>query len=205
MSAAAAAHADAPADAKPKKSKKLLFIIIGVLVLALGGGGAAFFLMKKKAADAEAEGGDGAHAEEKHEPAPPPKRDPKTPPTFLPLDSMVVNLADPGGNRFVQLGITLQLDDPKLAEDMKTYMPSIRNAILMLISQRTAEQMLAVEGKEDLSQDIIAEVSGIMGFDYVDPREEQAEEETGKSKKPKRKRSVYNPISGVLYSSFIVQ
>ena len=204
MSAAAAAQADAPADAKPKKSKKLLFIIIGVLVLALVGGGAAFFLLKKKHADEEGDGADAAHAEQKHEAAPP-KRDPKTPPTFLPLDSMVVNLADPGGNRFVQLGITLQLDEPKLAEDMKTYMPSIRNAILMLISQRTAEQMLAVEGKEDLSQDIIAEVSGIMGFDYVDPREEQAEEETGKSKKPKRKRSVYNPISGVLYSSFIVQ
>jgi len=205
MSAAAAAPADASAEAKPKKSKKMLFIIIGVLVLALGGGGAAFFLMKKKHADEEGAGADGAHAEEKHEAPAPPKRDPKTPPTFLPLDSMVVNLADPGGNRFVQLGITLQLDDPKLAEDMKPYMPAIRNAILMLISQRTAEQMLAVEGKEDLSQDIIAEVSGIMGFDYVDPRDDEAEEEPAKGKKPKRKRQVYNPISGVLYSSFIVQ
>lgn len=204
MSAAAAAQADAPADAKPKKSKKLLFIIIGVLVLALAGGGAAFFLMKKKHADEEGDGADAEHAEQKHE-APPPKRDPKTPPTFLPLDSMVVNLADPGGNRFVQLGITLQLDEPKLAEDMKTYMPSIRNAILMLISQRTAEQMLAVQGKEDLSQDIIAEVSHIMGYDYVDPREDAAEDEHTTGKKPKRKRQVYNPISGVLYSSFIVQ
>jgi flagellar protein FliL len=205
MSAAAAAPADASAEAKPKKSKKMLFIIIGVLVLALAGGGAAFFLMKKKHADEEGDGTDAAHAEEKHEAAAPPKRDPKTPPTFLPLDSMVVNLADPGGNRFVQLGITLQLDDPKLGEDMKTYMPSIRNAILLLISQRTAEQMLAVEGKEDLSQDIVAEVSAIMGFDYVDPRDDEPAEETGKSKKPKRKRMVYNPIAGVLYSSFIVQ
>lgn len=202
MSAAAAAQADAPADAKPKKSKKLLFIIVGVLVLALIGGGAAFFLLKKKHS---ADEGEDPAAAESHEPAAPPKRDHKTPPTFLPLDSMVVNLADPGGNRFVQLGITLQLDDPKLAEDMKTYMPSIRNAILMLISQRTAEQMLAVKGKEDLSQDIIAEVSHIMGFDYVDPREDTAEDENTAGKKPKRKRQVYNPISGVLYSSFIVQ
>jgi flagellar FliL protein len=201
--AAAAAHADAPADAKPKKSKKLLFIIIGVLVLALVGAGAAFFVLKKKHSADESE--DGAHADETHETAAPPKRDPKTPPTFLPLDSMVVNLADPGGNRFVQLGITLQLEEAKIAEDMKPYMPAIRNAILMLISQRTAEQMLAVEGKEDLSQNIIAEVSHIMGFDYVDPREDVAEDESAKGKKTKRKREVYNPISGVLYSSFIVQ
>lgn len=197
--AAAAAKADAPADAKPKKSKKLLFIIIGVvLVLAIAGAGAAFLLMKKNAAE---DGGDEAHAEDTHAPAPPPKRDPKTPPTFLPLDAMVVNLADPGGNRFVQLGITLQLEEAKVADDMKIYMPAIRNAILLLISQRTAEQMLAVQGKEELSQDIIAEISNIMGFEYVDPRDEPDDH----GKKPSRKRAVYNPISGVLYSSFIVQ
>ncbi len=196
---AAAATADNPADAKPK-SKKLLFIIIGVVVLALVGAGAAFFLLKKGASDEE--GGDGA-AEEVHAPAPP-KRDPKTPPTFLPMDAMVVNLADPGGNRFAQLAITLQLDDPKIAEDMKVYMPAIRNAILLLLSQRTAEQMLAVQGKEELSQDIIAEVSAIMGYDYEDPRE-AAEEAPSQGKKPKRKRAVYNPIAGVLFASFIVQ
>lgn len=196
---AAAATADTPADAKPK-SKKLLFIIIGVVVLALVGAGAAFFLLKKGASDEEGE--DGA-AEEVHAPAPP-KRDPKTPPTFLPMDAMVVNLADPGGNRFAQLAITLQLDDPKIAEDMKVYMPAIRNAILLLLSQRTAEQMLAVQGKEDLTQDIIAEVSAIMGYDYEDPRE-AAEEAPTQGKKPKRKRAVYNPIAGVLFASFIVQ
>ena len=85
---------------------------IGVVVLALVGAGAAFFLLKKGTSDEEGE--DGA-AEEVHAPAPP-KRDPKTPPTFLPMDAMVVNLADPGGNRFAQLAITLQLDDPTLAQ-----------------------------------------------------------------------------------------
>jgi len=85
---------------------------------------------------------------------------------------------------------------------------AIRNGILMLISQRTAEQMLAVEGKEDLTQDIIGEISAVMGYDYEDPREDAgaAEAETpAKGKKPKRKRAVYNPIRGVLFSSFIVQ
>ncbi len=204
---AAAATADASADAKPKKSKKLLFIIIGVVVLALVGAGAAFFLMKKGHDEEGGEEGATAAAEAP-EPPPPPKHDPKAPPTFLPLDAMVVNLADEGGNRFVQLAITLQLDDPKVAEDMKVYMPAIRNGILMLISQRTAEQMLVVEGKEDLTQDIIGEISAVMGYDYEDPREDATETEAAaapKGKKPKRKRAVYNPIRGVLFSSFIVQ
>jgi flagellar protein FliL len=201
MSAATAtATADAEAPAKPK-SKKLLFIIIGVVVLALAGGGAAFFLMKKDAAEEDGEGG---HAAAKEEVAhPPPKVDPKAPPTFLPLDSMVVNLADPGGNRFAQLGITLQLADPKIAEDLKTYMPSIRNGILILVSQRTAAELLRIEGKEELSRDIIGEISAVMGYDYEDPDAEP--EPDAKGKKPKRKRAVYNPITGVLFASFIVQ
>jgi flagellar protein FliL len=200
MSAAAAAPADGEAPAKPK-SKKLLFIIIGVVVLALLGAGAAIFLMKKSQADEE--GGDDTESAQKAEaPEPPPKRDPKTPPTFLPLDSMVVNLADPGGNRFAQLGITLQLADAKTGEDMKTYMPRIRNGILILVSQRTAEQMLRADGKEALTHDIVAEISDVMGYDYEHPDDEPETDAKGKKKK---RRAVYNPIEGVLFSSFIVQ
>jgi len=195
---AAAATADASAPAKPK-SKKVLFIIIGVVVLALVGGGAAFFLMKKNHAAEDGEGG--AAAAEEHAPEPP-KHDPKAPPTFLPLDAMVVNLADEGGNRFVQLAITLQLADAKTGEDMKVYMPSIRNGILMLISQRTAEQILKIEGKEELTKEIVAEVSHVMGYEYEDP---DAEPEADTKGKKKKKRAVYNPIQGVLFSSFIVQ
>ena len=198
---AAAATADAEAPAKPK-SKKLLFIIIGVVVLALIGGGAAFFLLKKKHADEEgADGAEpGAHKTEAH--APTPKRDPKVPPTFLPLDSMVVNLADPGGNRFAQMGITLQLADAHTGEEIKTYMPSIRNGILILISQRTADELLKAEGKQALTYDIIAEISNVMGYEYEHP---EAEPEADAKGKKKKKREVNNPIEGVLFSSFIVQ
>ncbi|MBA4262825.1 MAG: flagellar basal body protein FliL [Comamonadaceae bacterium] len=195
----AAATADASAPAKPK-SKKLLFIIIGVLVLALVGVGATLFLVKKN----QAEDGEDYAAEETQENQAP-KNDPKNPPIFLPLDAMVVNLADEGGNRFVQLAITLQLDDPKVAEDIKVYMPTIRNDILMLISQRSAEQMLRIEGKEALTQEIVAAISRVMGYDHEDPNAEPEPEAEAKGKKPQRKRAVSNPIQGVLFSSFIVQ
>ncbi len=197
--AAAAAPADGEAPAKPK-SKKLLFIIIGVVVLALVGAGAAFFLLKKSHSEDEEDGTESSAQEESHAA---PLRDPKTPPTFLPLDSMVVNLADPGGNRFAQLGITLQLADPKTGEDMKTYMPSIRNGILILVSQRTAEQMLRADGKQALTQDIMAEISDVMGYDYEHPDAEPEPETKGKKKK--KKAPAPNPIEGVLFSSFIVQ
>jgi flagellar protein FliL len=187
MSSAAAATAPA-AEGAPKKSKKLLFIIIGVVVLALIGAGAAFFVLKKNTA----ESGDGEEeaAVEHHAP------DPGTPPTFLPLDSMVVNLADPGGNRFVQLAITLQVQDAHTGDAIKVYMPSIRNGVLMLVSQRTADEILKPEGKEQLAKAIIEEISGVMGYELDEPHEEKGK---------KRRRAPPNPLQGVLFSSFIVQ
>ena len=192
MSAAAAATAASP-EAKPK-SKKLLFIILGVVVLALVGAGGAFFILKKNTSDHE----DGADEEAMVEHSAPA---PGTPPTFMPLDSMVVNLADPGGNRFVQLAITLQVQDTATGDAIKLYMPSIRNGILMLVSQRTAEVILKPEGKEKLCQDIIEEISNTMGYELDD--HEEADDTN--SKKKKRRRTPPNPLQGVLFSSFIVQ
>ena len=189
MSAAAPATAASP-ETKPK-SKKLLFIILGVVVLALAGAGGALFILKKNTSDHEDGGEEEAMVE--HTVA-----KPGTPPTFLPLDSMVVNLADPGGNRFVQLAITLQVQDAATSDAIKLYMPSIRNGILMLVSQRTAEVILKPEGKERLSQDIIEEVSATMGYELDD------QEEATNTKK-KRRRAPPNPLQGVLFSSFIVQ
>lgn len=185
----AAATAENATAAKPK-SKKLLFIILGVVLLALIGAGAALFLLKKNTAEDEEGYEDEPVAQQS-------QGRPKTPPVFLPMENMVVNLADAGGNRFVQLGITLQLQDAKTGEDMKVYMPSIRSAILMLISQQTSDDVLQIEGKNRLSKDIIREISDIMGYEVED------EDEGGNTKR--RRRAPPNPVQAVLFSSFIVQ
>jgi flagellar FliL protein len=193
MSAAATATA-APADAPKKKSKKLLFIIIGVVVLALIGAAGALFVLKKNTAE------DDEFADE--EPAAHVAKDPKHAPVFMPLENMVVNLADPGGTRFIQLGLTLQLQDAKTEADVKIYMPSIRSDILLLISQRTADEMLQVQGKAKLAKDIIAAISQEMGYEMADAEAEHADEAPKKKKKSK---TPPNPVQAVLFSSLIVQ
>lgn len=190
---AAAATATAP-EAPKKKSKKLLFIIIGVVVLALLGAAAALFILKKNTAE------DDEYADE--EPAAHVAKDPKHAPVFMPLENMVVNLADPGGTRFIQLGLTLQLQDAKTETDVKVYMPSIRSQVLLLISQRTADEMLQVQGKAKLARDIIAAVSHEMGYEVADPEAEHADDAPKKKKKSK---AAPNPVQAVLFSSLIVQ
>ena len=190
---------DAPAEAaKPPKSKKMLIIIVAAVLLLGGGGAAAFFILKSKSADTAEAAPVHAH--------------PAAPPTFLPLEAMVVNLADPGGDRFAQIGITLEISDAHVADQVKAFMPSIRNGILLAISQRTTTELLQVEGKQKLAKDILREVSKPLGYEVEDedaPAEEDeaataAAKKKAKAAKPAKKHEE-NPIKNVLFSSFIVQ
>lgn len=211
MSAPAAAPAEGAAA--PKGKKKLIIIIAAaLLVLVLGGGAAAFFMMKSHA-DAEAsaeEGDDGEHAEpaKKAKKAEVKKEEHHGPPTFVPLDPFVVNLADKDVERYAQVGINLQVDDPKVAEEMKGYMPAIRNAVLMILAHKSAEDILSTEGKQKLAEEIRREAARAMGYEIEDPdADEPEDEDTSSKKKKKKKKKVepYNPIVRVHYSNFIIQ
>lgn len=188
----------------PAKGKKMLIIILGVvLLLALIGGGAIIFISKKHATSED--GGDG-HAPAPAKAAPPPTVQaavPKTPPVYLPLDNMVVNLADPGGERVAQIGITLEVQDAKAVDTVKAVLPAIRSGVLMLIARRTSEELLKQEGKEKLIKDILCEASVPFGGDSCDEEEEQVSSAKAKKKKPRA--VVLYPVVGVLFSSFIVQ
>ncbi|WP_027015783.1 flagellar basal body-associated FliL family protein [Comamonas composti] len=175
-----------PAPA-PARGKKLIIAVI-VLILLLAAGAYALLLMRHGGSDDE-EGGRAAAA---------------VLPTFLPLESLVVNLADPGGDRFVQIGITLELADEKTASLVKQYLPSIRNGILIQVSQRTADELLTREGKERLAADVQAEVAAPLGYGPLrKKRAQDGDEDEGEQ--GSRKKAAANPVRRVLFSSFIVQ
>lgn len=184
----------------PPKSKKMLIIIIGVvLLLVLSGGGAFLYISKQKAAAAaEEDGGESAAA---HAPAAAAHGGAKTPPVYLPMDNMVVNLADPGGERVAQVGITLEVVDAKASDSVKAYMPTIRSGVLMLLSQKTSEELLSAEGKQKLIEDILRETSVPFGGGA----DNEANESAAVKKKPKKTVAVQYPVVGVLFSSLIVQ
>lgn len=181
------------APVAPDKSKKRLLIILAVVLalLAAGGGTVAWFMYQR--ANAALEDDADAHA---HKAKAKSKAELAAPPTYLALENMVVNLADPGGDRFAQIGITLELSDAKASDEIKQYLPTIRNAILLLISQRSSEDLLRREGKEALAEDIRREVSRPLGY---------AVPENGASAARDGQGSVDSPVRRVLFSSFIIQ
>ncbi len=204
MSAATAVDAAPPAKGK----KKLIIIIAAVLAVVLGGGGAALVLMKKKAADSEesAEADEGKPAKKAVA-----KRDPKAVPVFVPLDPFTVNLADRNADRYAQLAVTLELEDPTLEPQMKNYMPAIRNNILLAIADRTAGELLARDGKERLAQRSQRETARALGYELPTEEElaeEEAAEEDADAPKKKRRRKAAEPdlpVRAVHFSNFIIQ
>ncbi len=195
-------------EKKPAKSKKLLIIVVvALLLLAIVGAGVLYFV-KQRSAQLDEDGGETESQ----------VSEPAVVPTFLPVDTMVVNLADPGGERFAQVGITLELADMKTADLVKQYMPTIRSSVLLLISQKTSAELLSREGKEALAHGILREVSRPLGYKVAEvekktggielPAEESKSDSAGKAKKGKDKRSseaAKNPVHRVLFSGFIVQ
>ena len=210
MSAAPAATAAAATAAKGGK-KKLIIIIAAVLVLVLGGGGAAFFMMKKAPVEGE-EGADDADHAKTDAPVsktkPKPKYDPKRPPTFLPLDPFTVNLADRESERYAQVAVTLEVDDSKTADELKLYMPAIRNNILMVLSHKTAEQLLTREGKQKLATAILHAAVRPLGYEIeeeAEALEDPAADTAPKKKKKKKPVPPVLPVTAVHFSNFIVQ
>ena len=215
---AAAPTADAVADVAPKKGKKKLIVIVLAVVLLLAvAGGAALFLLKKKApveGDEEAEG-PAAHAPAAHAAV-----DLKHPPTFLPLDPFVVNLADKDADRYAQIGITLELQDAKFGDELKLYMPAIRNGILMILAHKTSAELLERSGKEMLALQVQREAARTMGIEVAEPEAvskakpadspaatQEGDDEAEKKPKKKAKRAAVepNPILNVHFSNFIIQ
>ncbi len=91
----------------------------------------------------------------------------------------IVNLADPGGRRYLKLSVVLEFaphdavfntltGEERLAamtafgEEMGTKKPIIDDLLNTLLSSKTFEQIYTVEGKEALRQDIIARVNALL-------------------------------------------
>jgi flagellar protein FliL len=131
------------ATPSPKKSRKGLFIVLTLVVILLaGGGGGAYWFMFRGTGEAEA-----AEAE------PPPA----APTGVIPLEPFVVNLADPTGSRFLRVTLSLVVADEAIAhevEEDEVVVLRVRSAILELLAQKQASELVTPEGKTELKKSI---------------------------------------------------
>ena len=158
----------------PRGRRKKLIALLALSVL-LAGGGAGAWLVAQPPATAPA-----AQA-----------RKPARTPRFLTLEPFVVNLQDEGGERYAQIAVTLQFEDPGIEVTLKDRLPAVRNNILLLISSKRADELLTTDGKQQLARQIRSRAALGLGLEWPAPGS------TGKQPE--------NPIQDVLFSQFIVQ
>ena len=156
----------AEAAAPNKKKKMVIMIILGVLVAALGGGVAWFFTRP---------GADHADTKKKTEHK-------AEKPEFLVIEPFTVNLQPENGDQYLQVQFTLQVGSLEQAELIKTNMARVRSRVLMILSAKKASELITVEGKKQLSNEIIAAV-----------------------KQPFADKGEPQDVTDVLFTSFIIQ
>jgi flagellar FliL protein len=176
--------AEEGAEAPPKKSKKLLIIILAVVLLVVLGGGAAFMLLKKDHAEDE-------DAEETTKPAKKKDKKKEAHPVFIALETFTVNLVPETGDQYLQVIISLEVEDVAAEPEIKTKMPKIRNNLTLLLSSKKASELLSKEGKEKLADALKDEINSVI--------EPPVKNKKGKVEVPD------GPVKAVLFTSFIIQ
>ena len=146
------------------KSKKKLFIIIGavVLVLAILAGVAGFFLLKKSPTAAEPGAGEhGAPAAHGEAAAPGTAAKPAVGP-MVKIDEFIVNIISEEGSHYVKTSMSLEMDNAAVVEEATTRMAQIRDAVLLLIGNKTFEELQDLQGKKQLKAEITTKINSFL-------------------------------------------
>jgi flagellar FliL protein len=151
-------------EAAPKKSKTKLIVMIVVACCLLIGGAAAWYFISQNGASSG------------------PKAAAIQPPVFLVLEPFTVNLRNDSDEQFLQIAMTLQVKDQNDADQIKLYMPEVRDRLLILLSNKAGSEILTPEGKKKLADEIIASL-----------------------KKPFAPRTKPQSVNNVFFTSFVVQ
>ena len=158
------------ANPQPRAGMKLAIIAAGIVLAAASAGGAWSWM----------------HHDANANPAA------RRKPLFSALETFTVNLQEARGDRFAQIGVTLEYEDPELENRIKDRLPALRNNILMLLSSKHVDDLLTPEGKLQLAREIQDRSAQALGF-------EPAAAASG------AKGAASNPVRAVLFSQFIVQ
>lgn len=139
-------------------NKKKLFLIIGAVVLVLillGGGLAAWYLVKEKA-DAE-----NAKDPAQQFPVPALNQQAQIGP-MVNIDEFVVNIISGDVAHYVKASITVELTNVEVQTEVAQRMPQMRDAILLLISNKTYEELQDLQGKKQLKAELTGKINSFL-------------------------------------------
>ncbi|MFA5699800.1 MAG: flagellar basal body-associated FliL family protein [Desulfuromonas sp.] len=132
---------------------KLILLVLGVVVLLFAVGVAAYLLGASKTAG-KIEGGSGGNLTLSQEHA--------TIGPMVNINDFIINILDKNETRYLKAAITIELHNPETAAEVTERMAQIRDAILLLIGNKTFAELNDLQGKLQLRAEIIARLNKIL-------------------------------------------
>jgi len=173
-------EATAPANSDGKK-KMILFVLIGLLSVGAGVGG-TWYYMKHQQDQLDEDDDDADDAVDKKK-AKKKKKKKDQPIAFIKLESFTVNLqSNDREPRYLQVEISLKVNDSDVVKAIEARKPEVRNQILLLLSSKKPGEINTLEGKKKLNEEIIESIRSKVGSDDLE-----------------------DDILDVLFTSFIIQ
>lgn len=159
----------------PKKSKKkLILIIIIVLLLGVLGAGGFFgykWWMGRSHAPADAnatEQAEGHGGEAKPEGAADnASAGPDGVGELVSIPPLLVNLAEPQGRRYLKLALDIEVKDKLAADELNKNMPKVKDALILLLSSKTYEDLGSLENKILLKKEVVERLTLVLGEQKV--------------------------------------
>ena len=136
--------------------KKLMVMIAAVLVLLLAGGAAWYFLVYKKAEAARQAEASKAAAIAKTVP-----EEAQIGP-MVEIKEFVVNIIGQDVSHYVKASMSLELDREATLDEVNKRMPQIRDAILLLIGNKTYEELQDIQGKNQVKAEVKSKINSFL-------------------------------------------
>lgn len=81
---------------------------------------------------------------------------------IYPLKTFIVNLADPGGKRYLRVTMELEVSHRSVQDELAQRLPQVRDAILMILPTRTVEETQSLDGKNAIRTEIMGRINTML-------------------------------------------
>ncbi len=136
-------------EVKEKPAKKggmvTKLVVAVVLVLVLAGGGVGGWLFYQQ------------WSEDRQEEEATPQIGP-----LWSMGTLIVNLLDDDGDRYLKVAIELELSSPEMIEELDLLRPKILDGILDLLSSKYYREIVGFDGRQQLRDEIILRVNNYL-------------------------------------------
>ncbi len=147
---------DKPETAGASKKKKIIILGSAVLLVLLLAGGAGLFFYMKMGSKPDKPTAPGSEV-----PIPDLNQNSTIGP-MVNIEEFIVNIISAENNHYVKASLTLELTTSVAKDEVAKRMPQVRDSILLLVGNKTYEELQDLQGKKQLKAELTSKLNAIL-------------------------------------------